>query len=47
MVTSIEAPAAKEEKEPVYDCIRTVYAAFRRDHPEVFWLNRWMVRSYS
>lgn len=47
MVTSIEAPAAEEEKEYVYDCIRTVCAAFRRDHPEVFWLNKWIVQSYT
>lgn len=39
-VTSVKA-AADDEKTRAYifDCIDTVYAAFRRDHPEVFWLS--------
>lgn len=40
IVTSTETAAADEDTHTyVYNCIRTVYAAFRRDHPEVFWLS--------
>ena len=40
LVTSIEI-AADDEKTSAYmiNCINTVYAAFRKDHPEVFWLS--------
>ena len=40
LVTSVETAAADETTHMyVYNCIRTVHAAFYRDHPEVFWNN--------